>query len=232
MSKQLLERTVQDEALKYMVDYYKWRAKKNKVWNKIEVRTKKGKRADGLIAYRKRVTGGVFVASMEAKSYKTLHNIRPKLDTNLWVKNSLYYGTWLAFGVAIFLLYWRLETFIETPRQGLMMVINSYVIVLVLVAIATRGLNMNQTMDVFKQVLQYKANEQWVAISKDSYEQIDKRLQKPFERVLKARGVGLLIVSGRKKVRRVHKPKRSRKFFGDYLKYYAIGEEIHKALKA
>jgi len=79
--------------------------------------------------------------------------------------------------------------------------------------------------------LHYKADEQWIALSKDSFDMIDKRLQKPFIQVLKARGVGLLIVNSRKKVNRIHKPKRNRKLFGNFLKYYSLGEEIKKFLK-
>lgn len=227
MAKQLLESTVQNIALEYMVNYYKWRAKGNRIWSKIEVRTKKGKRADGLLAFRKRLIGGIFVASMEAKSYKTLHNIKPRLDTILWAKNSAYYGSIATFVLAIGILFKN----IDDPTYALMLVINSWVILTVLIAIFTRRMHFNQTMDVFKQVLHYEADEQWIALSKDSFEMIDKRLQKPFVKVLKARGVGLLIVNSKKKVTRIHKPKRNRKLFGNFLKYYSVGEEIKTYLK-
>ena len=227
MAKQLIERTVQNVALEYMVNHYKWRAKRGRIWSKIEVRTKKGKRADGLVAFKKRLFGSVFVASMEAKSYKTLHNIKPRLDNMLWVKNSTYYGSIATFVLAIAIVFKN----IEEPRYALMLVLNSWVILTVLIAIFTRKMHINQTMDVFKQVLLYKADEQWIALSKDSFDMIDKRLQKPFIQVLKARGVGLLIVSSKKKVDRIHKPKRNRKTLGNFLKYYSVGEEIHKYLK-
>ncbi len=227
MAKQLIERTVQNVALEYMVSHYKWRAKRGRIWNKIEVRTKKGKRADGLLAFRKRIIGGTFVASMEAKSFKTLHNIKPRLDNILWVKNSAYYGSIATFLFAVLIVFKN----IDEPRYALMLVLNSWIILTVLVAIFTRKMHINQTMDVFKQVLLYKADEQWIAISKDSFEMIDQRLQKPFIQVLKARGIGLLIVNSRKKVDRVHKPKRNRKPFGNFLKYYSVGEEISKYLK-
>lgn len=227
MAKQLLERTVQNVALEYMVSHYKWRARRGRIWNKIEVRTKEGKRADGLLAFRKRLIGGTFVASMEAKSYKTLHNIKPRLDTILWAKNSTYYGFVATFFLAILILFKNMNE----PRYALMLVINSWVILTVLIAIFTRNMHFNQTMDVFKQVLLYKADEQWIALSQDSFDMIDKRLQKPFVQVLKARGIGLLIVNSRKKVQRIHKPKRNRKLFGNFLKYYSLGGEIKKYLK-
>ena len=227
MAKQLIERTVQNIALEYMVSHYKWRARRNRIWNKIEVRTIKGKRADGLLAFRKRLIGGIFVASMEAKSYKTLHNIKPRLDTMLWAKNSAYYGTIATFVLAVFILFKKMED----PTYALMLVVNSWVALTVLIALVTRKKHFNQTMDVFKQVLQYKANEQWIALSKDSFDMIDARLQKPFVQVLKARGIGLLIVNSRKKVNLIHKPKRNKKLFGDFLKFYSVGEEIRKYLK-
>jgi hypothetical protein len=227
MAEQLIERTVQNIAVQYMVDYYKWRAKHSRVWNKIEVRTKKGDRADGLIAFKKRIIGGVFVASMEAKSYKTLDNIKPRLDVMLWMKNSFYYCSILTFILAVFVLFQK----IKDPTYALILVASTWVVSFVLIAIFTRRIHFNQTMDVFKQVLRYKADEQWIALSQDSFEMIDKRLQKPFVQVLKARGIGLLIVDSKKKVNRIHKPKRNHKLFGNYLKYYSIGGEIKEYLK-
>ena len=105
----------------------------------------------------------------------------------LWAKNSAYYGSVATFVLAIGILFKN----IDEPRYALMLVINSWVILTVLIAIFTRKMHFNQTMDVFKQVLLYKADEQWISLSKDSFEMIDARLQKPFIQVLKARGIGL-----------------------------------------
>ena len=75
MAKQLIERTVQNIALEYMVSHYKWRAKRGRIWSKIEVRTTEGKRADGLLAFRKRLIGGTFVASMEASQKNSANSV-------------------------------------------------------------------------------------------------------------------------------------------------------------
>lgn len=227
MARQLIERTVQEVALAYMVDYYKWRASGGRIWNKIEVRTLKGKRADGLLAYKKRMLGGIFVASMEAKSFKTLHNIKPRRDTWLWVKNSVYYATLIALGTGAVFAYQMMDT----PKEGAIYVANLWVALVLLVALVTRNSNCNRTIDVFKQVLQYPANEQWVSISRDSYMMIDANLRKPFVKVLKARGIGLLIVNSKKQVHLVHKAKRKRGFWGDFLRFYSVGEEIRQFLK-
>ncbi|MGB1120963.1 MAG: hypothetical protein ACPG3Z_03135, partial [Saprospiraceae bacterium] len=76
----LIERTVQETAQKYLEKYYKRKAKKGRMFSKVEVRTRKeygGFRADGFLAFKKRWTGKLYVVSMEAKSYKTLKAIQP-----------------------------------------------------------------------------------------------------------------------------------------------------------
>ena len=231
MAKQLLEITVQREALGYLEGYYKWRARRSRIWSKIEVRTRKkygGKRADGLLAYKRRITGSLYVVSMEAKSYKTLDAITPRRDTWSWIKNSVYYATLIALGSGAVFAYQMMDT----PQQAMLYVINLWVALIILVAILTRNANFNRTMPVYKQILQYPANEQWISISKDSYEMIPKHLRKPFVKVLKARGIGLLIVNSKKFVHRVHKPRKQRKWLGTYLKYYSLENEIRAYLKA
>jgi len=229
MAKQLIERTVQTVALKYMVNHYKWRARRNRVWNKIETRTRKkygGKRADGLLAYKKRFGRGVFVASMEAKSYKTQDAITPRRDTWRWVKNSLYWGSMIALGSGAIFAY----KMMDNPIQAGIYIANLWLALVLIVALVTRNANFNRTMPVYNQICQYPANEQWISISKDSYDDIPKNLRKPFVKVLKARGIGLLIVNPRKNIHCVHKPKRRRKFFGDFLKYYSLEDDIRKYL--
>lgn len=230
MAKQLLESTVQQAALEYLEGYYKWRARRSRLWSKIEVRTRKkhgGKRADGLLVYKRRLTGRLYVVSMEAKSYKTLEAITPYRDTWRWVKNSTYYATLIAIGTGAIFVYQMMET----PQEALLYVVNLWVALIILVAILTRNANFNRTMPVYKQVLQYPANEQWISISKDSFEMIPKHLRKPFIKVLKARGIGLLIVNGRKFVHREHKPKKNRKWLGTFLKYYSLETDIRRYLK-
>ncbi len=226
----LLEITVQKEALIYLEEYYKWRASGGRVWNKIEVRTRKkygGKRADGLLVYKRRLIGGLFVASMEAKSYKTLGAITPIRDNWLWLKNSLYYATLIALGSGAVFMY----QMIDNSLDSLLYIVGLWVFLLVVVAFVTKNRYFNRTMPVYKQILQYPGHEQWISISQDSYDLIPKHLRRDFVKVLKARGIGLLIVTKRKFVHRVHKPKRNRKWVGNFLQHYSLEEEIRKYLK-
>lgn len=230
MAKQLLEITVQKAAQEYLESYYKWRARRSRLWSKIEVRTKKeygSKRADGLLAYRKRLWGSWYVVSMEAKSYKTLDAITPHRDNWTWVKNSVYYGSLVAFGSGAVFFYQQMSS----PQSALIYVLGLWVGLILITAFLTKNAYFNKTMPVYDQVLQYPANEQWVSISQDSYEMIPKNLRKPFVKVLKARGIGLLIVNRKKFVRRVHKPKKRWKKIGNFLKYYSLEKEIKAYLK-
>ncbi len=230
MAKQLLEITVQKAAQEYLEGYYKWRARRNKLWSKIEVRTKKeygGKRADGLLAYRKRLLGSWYVVSMEAKSYKTLDAITPRRDNWTWFKNSAYYGSLITFGSGAFFFYQQMET----TQSALIYILGLWVGVILITAILTRNAFFNKTMPVYSQILQYPANEQWVSISEDSYEMIPKKLRKSFVKVLKARGIGLVIVNRKKFVSRIHKPQKRRKLLGNFLKYYSLEKEIKGYLK-
>ena len=97
----LEERTVQEVALKYLEKYYKRKARRRKIFSKIEVRTKKkygGKRADGFLAFQKRFRRKPYVVSMESKSYKTQKVITPRLDKKMWRRNSIWYGLYIAVG--------------------------------------------------------------------------------------------------------------------------------------
>ena len=88
-------------------------------------------------------------------------------------------------------------------------------------------------MDVLSQINQYPANEQWFSTSLDSYQDVPLHLQDAFKSVVKARGIGLLLVDKRKKVHLIHKPKYRWSLFilGDYLKYYSKEKEIRKQIK-
>ncbi|NRB65164.1 MAG: hypothetical protein HRU40_19465, partial [Saprospiraceae bacterium] len=90
----LSETKVQMVALNYLTQKYRRKAKRNRVFADIEVRTRReagGGRADGLLAYRN-FWGGLRVVSMEAKSYNTLGAIRPRLSYKLLLWNSLRAG--------------------------------------------------------------------------------------------------------------------------------------------
>lgn len=232
MSKQLDERTVQTAALNYLENHYRWRARRSRIWSKMEVRTKKqygGKRADGLLVFKRRLWGSTFVASMEAKSYKTLDAITPRRDLGRWLFNSAYYATLIALGTGAIYFVER----IETPQESWLFAINLWVVLFVVVAILTRNRHFNRVMPVYHQVRQYPGHEQWIATSVDSYEMIPKELRRSFVKVLKARGIGLLLVDRKRRIHRMHRPKR-RSFLlkrRHPLQYYSLADEIKAFLR-
>lgn len=232
MNKLLTERTVQAAALDYLENYYRWRARGSRIWSKMEVRTQKqygGKRADGLLVFRQRLWGNTFVASMEAKSYKTLDAITPRLDVWRWLYNSAYYATLIALGTGAVFFVER----IETPQESWLFAVNLWVALLVIVAIFTRHRHFNRVMPVYHQVRQYPGHEQWIATSVDSYEMIPDKLRSSFVKVLKARGIGLLLVDHKRRVQRIHRPKRRRFLLQRRhpLQYYSLAEEIRTQLR-
>lgn len=231
MNKLLTERVVQAAALDYLENHYRWRARRSRIWSKMEVRTKKqygGKRADGLLVFRRRLWGSTFVASLEAKSYKTLDAITPRRDMGRWLFNSAYYATLIALGTGAIFFVER----IETPQASWLFAINLWVVLMVLVAILTRNQHYNRVMPVYHQVRQYPGHEQWIATSVDSYQMIPDHLRRSFVKVLKARGIGLLLVDHKRRVQRVHRPKRRSFLFKRRhpLQHYSLADEIRTYL--
>ena len=225
----LLERTVQKRALDYLANYYKKKAKRRRLFDKMEVRTKRrygGKRADGFVAFKRRFRKKVYVVSMESKSYKTQDVINPKRDNKLWIKNSLWLGAYIALGTGVIFLV----NYIEGPIWSLIYALGTWLVVSLVIGQLTKNSAKNKTMGVLKQIDQYPGNEQWLSTSKDSYDAIPVHLQSAFVKICKARGIGLLLVDKRKRIILIHKPKKRRKLFGSYLKYYSIEKDVKKYL--
>ena len=225
----LIERTVQETAQKYLESYYKRKAKRRRLYSKIEVRTRKeygGFRADGFLAFKKRWTGELYVVSMEAKSYKTLKAIQPYRDNKLWFKNSLWAGFLFSVGTGG---AFALVGF-ENAILGLMFFLGSLVLGSVAYAFVTINSFQHKNIKVLDQVEQYPANEKWISISEDSFEDIDPKGQDVFLKVCKSRGYGLIMVDRRKKNHRYYKPKKKYRLFGSFVKYYSLEDEIRAYL--
>lgn len=225
----LIERTVQVAAQKYLENYYKAKARSGKMFSKIEVRTKKeygGFRADGFLAFKKHWTGELYVVSMESKSYKTLKAIQPYRDSKLWLNNSLWaaflfsIGTGGAFAIIGF----------DNAVLGLMFFAAMFAIGFLGYGSLTRNSFLHKQIPVLDQVEQYPANEKWISISEDSFEDIDKKGQDAFMSVCKNRGYGLIIVDSKKNNHRHYRPKKHYAFWGSYVKYYSLEQEIRDYL--
>jgi hypothetical protein len=225
----LIERTVQETAQKYLENYYKSKAKRGRMFSKIEVRTKKeygGFRADGFLAFNKRWTGELYVVSMESKSYKTFDAIQPYRDNKIWRNNSLWYGFLFAIasGGAFALVGF------ENAILGLMFFLFTFSVGAGGYAFLFRNSFQNKHIAVLSQVEQYPANEKWISISEDSFQDIDKKGQDAFLKVCKSRGYGLIIVDEKKRNKLLFKPKKHYRPWGSFVKFYSLEKEIRDYL--
>jgi hypothetical protein len=226
----LIEHTVQITAQKYLESYYKGKARKGRMFSKIEVRTKKeygGFRADGFLAFKKRWTGELYVISMESKSYKTLKAIQPYRENKLWFKNSVWAGFLFAVGAGgLFAIVG-----FDNPVLGLMFFAGMLIVGFFAYGTLTRNGFQHKQIPVLDQVEQYPANEKWISISEDSFEDINPKGQDAFMKVCKSRGYGLIIVDSKKKNHRYYRPKKNYRMWGSYVKFYALEQEIRAYLE-
>lgn len=226
----LIERTVQEAAQKYLEKYYRRKAKKGRMFSKVEVRTRKeygGFRADGFLAFKKRWTGELYIVSMEAKSYKTLKAIQPYRDGKLWRNNSLWAG--FLFSVGTGGVYALVAA--DNSILGLLFFFGIWALGAGLYALLTRNSFQHKNIAVLNQVEQYPANEKWISISEDSFEDIDPKGQDAFLKVCKSRGYGLIMVDSKKKNHRYFRPKKIYRPWGSFVKYYSLEDEIRKYLE-
>lgn len=227
-SNTLSEKYIQEKAINYLKRYYKGSSANGKVFAQAEVRTTQKKRADGLIAWRKWL-GGIGVASMEAKSAKTLSALVKRLDETKVKRDS----TWLTV-VLVFLgayVLWDqglrayLDPFYVLVLYGVLFFLVPHIQKLL------QGINLpfHQRIAVFDQLLQYPSNEPWVAIGSDS---VNAKQYGMLKRTCRKKRLGLLIVQKNGRVKLELKPKYLFSFpKRDFLSYYEKGEGIRKQVR-
>ncbi len=224
----LTENKVQTHAMAFLRKKYRRRAKRKSLFAKEEVRTKKtygSKRADGLLAF-KHWWWGLYVVSMEAKSHKTLPAIQAKSDFYKLLWNSLKAG--LIFSIvsgAAFAIYKMNDQLFQY-----LLPLNAFVVGALFYALFTLNSYRNKTLRVVEQVMQYPANEQWLALSKDSLQDLSKTEKKALKSICKFEGVGVLVVHASGKVKLWIDTVPKRKWLGNYLSYYSMEKRILKQL--
>lgn len=224
----LAEATVQVHAQEFLEKRFKRKARKGKLFSQLEVRTKRkygGKRADGVLAFTHWLLG-TYVISMEAKSFKTLPAIVPKLDAKILFWNSLKAGVLISILTGAFFAIYKME-------DGLMqflLPLNTLAVGAILYGMVTWNHFTHKTVSVIKQIGQYPANEQWLAFSQDSLNAIPMNKVENLKTICKHRGIGVLIVKPKGKVEIFVKAKFKMKWLGDFLKYYSVEEEILKQI--
>ena len=220
----LLESTVQNSAQAFLAKRYGGLIGRRKLFSKTEVRTKQkygGKRADGLLAY-KHWLFGTYVVSMEAKSYKTLPAMKPKFDAWFFLKNCFQAGFIICIVSGAFFAFYKLEDIL----LQIVIPMNAFLIGTLLYGVLTFTNYSNKIVSVVKQVGQYPANEQWLAFSVDSLDKMGKQEVRHLRKICKARGIGILEVKAKGKVKIQIKPKMKSNYGRGFLHFYSKEKEI------
>ncbi|MEL6867793.1 MAG: hypothetical protein AAFP19_25435 [Bacteroidota bacterium] len=224
----LAESTIQEAALRYLSRYYRKSFRKGEVFAKTEVRTRHkygGKRADGLIAFRHWIWG-TYVISMEAKSLKTLSAIKPYRDDWKLMYNALKAGFMACLLTGAFLALYRLDD----GWLQFAIPLNIFVIAGLIYAVVTFNSSQHKVVKVIDQVLQYPANEQWLALCKTSVDHLSAEKWKKLKVLCRNNQIGILVVDHRKRVDILVNPRRHWRLFGDFLTYYSKEQQIRKEI--
>jgi hypothetical protein len=221
----LPERYVRDVAVKWLACYYQ-RPGVQVVLPEKEVRVgKKNKlgkgQADGLIVALLS-DDSVYTASLEAKSSKTRRNIIPSPRDGKWLLHAVLIGIGslvLAEVVGQWLGGWFLIWVL--PVLVFILVGFAYLVI-------TLGHSHYRAIDVIDQVRNYPANEQWIAISADAYDQLETE-QEGLHKDSHKEGIGLMRISVGEQVTLLSTP--VPKEHQDFLTCYAREKSIRQKLQ-
>ncbi len=180
-----------------------------------EVYTVEGKRADGLAFY----TSGrsSFTASLEAKSYSTLNVIKPEVDHQSFEHRRLIF--WAIGGISYVFacILLSMSAAHITICWGLFLLAGDYAI------FKTDHEKLDYYSSfVFRQMRQYPANEKWLAVAEDCFDD-NKMTEEDLMKVCKKANVGLICVTDRGKIDVMVKPVKQ---FGNFLPYYSKDSRI------
>lgn len=227
-SNTLSEKYIQEKAIQYLKRYYKASSANGKVFAQAEVRTLEKKRADGLIAWRKWL-GGIGVASMEAKSAKTLSALVKQLDETKVKRDSTWLTVVLVFVGAYILWDQGLRAYLDPFYVLILYGILFFLVPHIQKLLQGINLPFHQRIAVFDQLLQYPSNEPWVAIGRDS---VNAKQYGMLKKTCRKKRLGLLIVQKNGRVKMELKPKYLFSFpKHDFLAYYEKGAAIRKQLR-
>jgi len=227
----LNERHVQRVALEWLASYYADKVGVQAVYAEMETvvsaNCKLGiGRADGLVASLM-PDETVYTAALEAKSARTLPNIMLRYGDMQWLLHALIAGL-LGMVVAgsigwFFSDSWWLRWIV--PPVAFFAASFAYLLL-------TTEHARYRLIDVVQQVKRYPANEQWIAVSADAYNELDTALQEALLTDCRNEGLGLLRVRSTNQFTPLEKPQpRPRpKGLGDFLACYARSDVIRRKL--
>lgn len=225
----LSEKTVQHTAQTFLYHKYRNKARKGRVFSRTEVRTRAkfgGKRADGLLAFQ-HFFWGTYVVSMEAKSFKTLSNIKPRRDDNLLLWNSFKAGLTFCILSGMFFAVYRMDDgFLQ-----FILPLNMLVCGALIYGYFTLHSHRHKTVGVIRQLAQYPANERWLAFSKDSLDLLEKDKLNSLDKICKYKGIGIIVVSKKGRAKVLRSASMQWKWFGDFLVYYSYEKNIRQVIR-
>ena len=227
----LNEKHVQRVAVDWLARYYAAKADVRAVHAETETvvsaKSRLGSgRADGLVASLMS-DGTVHTAALEAKSARTLPNIMLRYGDGQWFLHALVAGL-LGTVMAGTLGWFYGETWLFRWILPLVAFLASGLAYLLL----TKEHARYRLIDVVRQVKRYPANEQWIAVSADAYNELDASLQDALLIDCRREGLGLLRVRSAGRVIPMEKPqsKTPPKGLDDFLACYARSGIIRQKL--
>jgi len=221
------EKKVQDVSLEFLREYYINKYHPSRMYCKDEAYTKKRKRADGLLCFHSEEQK-YHMVSMEAKSHKTLNSLQPEWDTSLMDRKAVLLSLLAIITAAYFSIglewYWIMSIVLGAGIGGLL----SYYFYTEFAQ--PTGLKLS---GVIKQIGYYPANEQWLAVSSDSMDLVnkasksfrDKTSKEVLYEICEKRGIGLIVVSRKAKVH-LYPSFNEGNFVNDYLYSEAISKKV------
>ena len=224
----LSEKKVQKAAQKLLERRYEGKSWGKQIFSQLEARTKQkhgGKRADGLLVF-KHLLWGEFVVSMEAKSFKTLNAIRPYKDHGSIIIGSLKWGLYSVIGSGAAIALIRQDALLL--KLGFPLIV--FLLGAIIYALLTHNRICHQISNVIEQIRQYPGDHQWLAISKDSLEQLSKNKKYLLKWTCKYQGIGIIVVNQREKAKVWIRPKWNWNWFRSYLTYYSRENIIRKVI--
>ena len=221
MSNRLREKYIQDIALEYLEKRYRKYSYNGRVQALKEAHTINGKRADGIIVWKKS-PHEVRLVSMEAKSASTISNLIKR-----WDQERLSNWSLIASEGVILIVFGCLYYFAQLRVLLDVWMLLSVFLTLHLLLKPIRLLlqsqfsHLFQTISVFEQAAQYPGNEVWIAIGSDTFKQKREERWQALKKQCSKKGFGLLEVDQQAMTRIVLHPKFKPAYEeSDYLTYY------------
>ncbi len=227
----LTEKYVQQTALKKLKAHYQPRFPAAIACQEVGVFKKcnlgRG-RADGLIVAQSAV-GQIFIASFEAKSSRTLFNLLPWYKDEKWVGHAFMVGF-------ISLLVAAVIAFDQTANWFWLWLFPVILFIVVAVAylVITNDLSYYRPISVVAQAKRYPADEQWVVLSTDVFNQLGPEGKRTLLKDCQKEGIGLIRINAGEKmiIEQQPRPRQLPPGYSDFLECYARGQTLRQELQS